>query len=175
MKDSVWFTYKARIQAAERLSSNNFHSQALLVWYAFFSAALAIVTIRYPKIVGEDTDLFSAVLGVGLLVVSMFVTSQDFRGRAISMRSNYIALQLLYKSLAGNTPNLDQITRYNELLSSVENHSEMDDKQFRVFQNGLTTRMPSRYEKIEVHAYMALRATTLTLLYAAPFALVLLS
>lgn len=40
MKDSVWFTYKARIQANNRLDWLDFHSQMLLVWYAILSATL---------------------------------------------------------------------------------------------------------------------------------------
>ncbi|MBK1613075.1 hypothetical protein CKO44_06255 [Rubrivivax gelatinosus] len=174
MKDSIWFTYKARIQAAQRLARSDFHSQALLVWYAFFSAALAIVTVRYPKILGSNTDLTAAVLGVGLLVLSMFVTSQDFRGRSIAMRSNYLALQALHNAMT-QAPSPTDIAKYNELLAAVENHTEIDDKRFRVFHKGKLTRPASRYEAFEIHAYLALRAGILTLLYVAPFGLLLLS
>ena len=174
MKDKVWFTYKARIRAAHRLSKNDFHSQALLVWYAFFSAALAIVTVRYPKLLGSDTDVIAAVLSVGLLVVSMFVTSQDFRGRSIAMRSNYLAMEALYNEMDQATPASSDIAKYSELLAAVENHTEMDDKRFRVLHRGQLTRPANRYQWFEVHAYLALRAAILTLLYAMPFGLVLL-
>lgn len=169
MKDSVWFTYKARIQAAQRLSSNDFHSQALLVWYAFISAALSIVTLRYPQALGVDTDLTAAVLGVGLLVLSMFVTSQDFRGRSIAMRSNYLALQALHNTMGQAPSTLADITKYSELLSAVENHIALDDKRFRVFHKGQLTRPSTAYEFFEVHAYLGFRAAILTLLYTTPF------
>lgn len=173
MKDSVWFTYKARIQAANRLTRRDFHSQTLLVWYALASAALAIITLRYPHLLGSDTDLVSAVVGVALLVVSTFVTSQDFRGRAIAMRSNYIALQALHDTLehAVTPPTAIEIAKYGELLASVENHIEMDDKRFRVFYTQKTSRPPSTREKVEVYLYLSIQAAILTLLYAAPLAL----
>jgi len=175
VKDNVWFTYKARIYAAQRLSRNDFHSQALLVWYAFFSAALAVVTVRYPKLLGSDTDLTAAVLGVGLLVLSMFVTSQDFRGRSIAMRLNYLAMQALHTAMAQATPTPADIAKYGELLAAVENHTEMDDKTFRVFHKGQLSRPVTRHQVLEVYAYLALRAAILTLLYVAPFVLMLLS
>ncbi|MDP3874564.1 MAG: SLATT domain-containing protein [Methyloversatilis sp.] len=173
MQDNVWFTYKARIQAAQRLSRNDFHSQALLVWYAFFSAALAVVTVRYPKLLGSDTDLTAAVLAVGLLVMSMFVTSQDFRGRSIAMRSNYLALHALHNALNPATPTPADIAKYAELLAAVENHTEMDDKRFRVFHGGQLTRPSTYSEALEVYAYLALRAAIFTLLYVAPFGMLL--
>ncbi len=175
MKDNVWFTFKARIQAAQRLSRSDFHSQALLVWYAFGSASLAIVNLRHSQLLGSDTDLIAAILGVGLLVVSMFVTSQDFRGRSIGMRTNYLALQALYNEIDQATLTPSERAKYNELLAAVENHTEMDDRMFRVFHKGNLTRPPTRYETFEVHAYLALRAAVLTLLYVAPFGLLLLA
>ncbi len=174
MKDSIWFTYKARIQAAQRLSSNDFHSQTLLVWYAFVSASLSIVTLRYPQVFGSDTDLTAAVLGVGLLVLSMFVTSQDFRGRSIAMRSNYLALQALHNSMGQTSTTVADISKYNELLSAVENHTELDDKRFRVFHKGQSTRPFTNREYLEVHAYLVVRTTILTLLYTTPFAAAML-
>lgn len=100
VNDKVWFTYKARIQAHQRLSKNDFHSQVILVWYALISALLAIVAIRYPHFLGSDTDIAAAALSVLLLAVLMLVANRDFRGRAISMRSNYLALQGLHSKMS---------------------------------------------------------------------------
>jgi hypothetical protein len=176
VRDNVWFTYKARIQAHQRLSRNDFHSQVILVWYALLSTILAITAIRYPKVLGDDTDLTSAALSVVLLVVSMLVTNRDFRGRAIEMRRNYLALQGLYFSATPSTVlTPTEIQKYDDLLQSVENHSEMDDKVFRVLHRGsLQTRNPTRMEWVEVHLHIALRCLVLTALYVAPIALMLL-
>lgn len=57
MLNKVWFTYKARIQAHHRLEWMDTHSQFLLVWYAILGAALAVVAIRYPTLLGKNTDI----------------------------------------------------------------------------------------------------------------------
>ena len=170
VEDKVWFTYKARIQAHLRLSWLDFHSQLLLVWYAFLSASLAIATIRYPRVLGADTDLMSAVLSIALLSVSMAVTNRDFRGRSIAMRQNYLELQRLYdylKQTGGSSPS--DIDRYHALLSSVENHKEIDDKLFRVLHaRSLSTRKPTRVETLEAYANLAARVGITLTFYLTP-------
>lgn len=173
MHDKVWFTYKARIQAHIRLSWLDFHSQLLLVWYAILSATLAVLTIRYPHILGNDTDLASTVLSIALLGVSMAVANRDFRGRSIAMRQNYLDLQRLYDQLRAN----DSISssdreRYHDLLSAVENHKEIDDKIFRVLNSkSLTSRKPNWIEISEAYLYLASKVAITLLLYFAPLIL----
>lgn len=170
MKDKVWFTYKARIQAQLRLSWLDFHSQLLLVWYAILGASLAIVTIRYPRALGADTDILSAVLSIALLGISMAVANRGFRGRSIAMRQNYLDLQRLYEHLnQSGAPSQADLDRYHDLLSSAENHKEIDDKLFRVRQaKTLSTRKPTHIEAIEVYAYLAVRLGISLALYLAP-------
>lgn len=170
MENKVWFTYKARIQAQLRLSWLDFHSQLLLVWYALLGASLAIVTIRYPRALGTDTDIQSAVLSIALLGVSMAVANRDFRGRSIAMRQNYLDLQRLYDHLKQTgAPSNSELDRYHDLLSSVENHKEIDDKLFRVrHAKALITRKPTHVEIIEVYAYLAVRLVITFALYLAP-------
>lgn len=170
MEDKVWFTYKARIQAHLRLSRMDLHSQLLLVWYAVLSASLAIITIRYPRVFGVNTDILSAILSIALLSISMAVANRDFRGRSIAMRQNYLDLQRLYdqaKQVGAFSPS--DIVHYHELLSSVENHKEIDDKLFRVRQaKTLNTRKPTRLEMVQVYLYLAVRVGITIGLYVAP-------
>jgi len=175
MRDKVWFTYKARIQAHIRLSWLEFHSQLLLVWYAILSAGLAVVTVRYPQALGKDTDVLSGVLSIALLGLSMAVANRDFRGRSIAMRQNYLELQRLYDQTA--PPALfsdDDLRKYHDLLSGLENHSEIDDKLSRTMQAAsLSSRVPSWRERAEAYGYLALRLTLTVLLYMAPVLLLL--
>ena len=60
MRDNIWFTYKARINAHHRLEWLEKHSQFILVWYAILSAILSIVTIRFPTVLGSNTDSHAA-------------------------------------------------------------------------------------------------------------------
>ncbi|MCP9340118.1 SLATT domain-containing protein [Stutzerimonas xanthomarina] len=171
LKDKVWFTYKARIQAHKRLEWLDFHSQMLLVWYAILSTILGVLVVRYVHVLGPDTDVMATVLSVALLGVSLAVTNRDFRGRAMAMRSNYLQLQKLYNELSGSTPPTPvQASRYDDLLAESENHNEIDDRIARVFAGGLSTRKPTRYENISAIYWLSLRLLVTSLLYALPLA-----
>lgn len=175
MRDKVWFTYKARIQAHIRLSWLEFHSQLLLVWFAILSAGLAVVTVRYPQALGQDTDVLGAVLSIALLGISLAVANRDFRGRSIAMRQNYLELQRLYDRTAPPATFHDEaLQQYHDLLAAVENHSEIDDKLFRTMQAAsLSSRLPSWRERVEAYGYLALRLAATILLYMAPVGLLL--
>ncbi|MBT1119030.1 SLATT domain-containing protein [Stutzerimonas nitrititolerans] len=173
MKDKVWFTFKARIQAHKRLEWLDFHSQTLLVWYAILSTVLCVLTIRYPHILGPDTDVMATVLSVALLGVSLAVTNRDFRGRAMAMRNNYLQLQNLYNVLvaeeaAGNPPTPTQISQYADLLAECENHREVDDRIARVFANNLSSRHPTVFENTYAFYWLSSRLIMTTALYALP-------
>ncbi|EFK5155938.1 TPA: SLATT domain-containing protein, partial [Escherichia coli] len=158
MHDNIWFTYKARIQAHHRLEWLEKHSQFILVWYAILSAVLSIVTLRFPKVLGDNTDVVAAILSVALLGISLIVSNLDFRGRAIAMRRNYIALQRLYFDITTSQQlSLEQKEKYFNLLNEVENHRDIDDKISRVTQVGLKTRIPTQKEKIIVILWILLR------------------
>lgn len=148
MRDNIWFTYKARINAHLRLEWLDKHSQFILVWYAIFSAILSVICIRFPKILGDNTDIIASILSVALLGISLVVSNLDFRGRAISMRGNYLALQRLYFNTADGAPlTPEQRDKYYELLDEVENHLDIDDKAARVAQKGLSSRIPTNEDK----------------------------
>lgn len=172
MKDNVWFTYKARIQAHKRLEWLDIHSQFLLVWYAILSAVLAIVAIRYPQALGANTDILAAVLSVALLGVSLAVANRDFRGRALTMMKNYKDLQKLYNLLSSASSVTDAHSNtYHELLSKSENHKEIDDKRFRTSAvSTLQTRKPTKFDFFHVYCWLTIRALVTVFLYFGPIA-----
>lgn len=170
MKDKVWFTYKARIQAHKRLEWLDFHSQMLLVWYAILSTILAVLAVRYEHVLGPDTDVMATVLSVALLGVSLAVTNRDFSGRAMAMRGNYLQLQKLYNELSVSPPTPVQTSRYDDLLAESENHNEVDDRIARVFSIGLSSRKPTRFESISAIYWLGIRLLLTSLLYALPLA-----
>ncbi len=169
LRDNIWFTYKARIQANKRLSWLDFHSQLLLMWYAILSATLGVLTIRHSMILGSNTDILATILAIALLGVSLTVTNRDFRVRAMLMRTNYLQLQKLYLDIPTNSvPTKDQINKYYELLAESENHQEIDDKIARVFIKGLTSRHPTKIEVFHVYGWLTLRILITVTLYILP-------
>lgn len=166
MRDNIWFTYKARIRAHKRLEWLQFHSQSLLVWYAFLGAALSVVTVRNPDAFGTDTDVLAAILSIALLALSLLVANRDFRGRAIVMRKNYLDLQKLYNSTR-TEPSLDH-DQYDRLLRECENHREIDDIMARVLAHGEISRPPSNYERAIAIKWVVLSKVVLVTFYLAP-------
>lgn len=169
--DDVWFTFKARIAAELRLKNNDLHSQVLLVWYAIVSSAAAIVALRYEKFAGPDTDIYTAVLSVALLAISMLITGRDYRGRALQMRANHIALKRFYDELqAGTISAVKKPELYAKLLSECENHSSYDDRYFRVFnRKGLISRFPTKLDWIFMLVMCGCRGGGYLALYLLPF------
>lgn len=172
--DSVWFTYKARIQAHQRLEWLDVHSQFLLVWYAILSAILAVITIRFPQALGSNTDILASILSIALLGISLAVANRDFRGRAMAMRTNYLALQELYNQLkVVNTVSEKDVLLYHDLLSDVENHKDIDDKLFRVSARAeLENRIPTRLELFQAYLWITKRILSTSALYLSPLIIV---
>lgn len=171
--DDIWFTYKARIAAEARLRNNDLHSQVLLVWYAVLSTAGSIVAIRHGQFLGPDTDISMAVLSVGILAISMIVASRDFKGRALMMRANHLALKTLLDELkAGTVPATEKPQRYEKLLQECENHTSYDDRHFRVLNStGLTSRKPSVADYFLFGLHLSLRFAGIAVVYLLPLGL----
>jgi hypothetical protein len=74
---------------------------------------------------------------------------------------NYLALQKLYAEIPQeHSLTSAQIAAYNDLLSEVENHKEIDDKMARVSSHlTLTTRNPTIEEIKEVRRFKRVRFT----------------
>lgn len=175
--DNIWFTYKSRIAAENRLKSNDFHSQALLVWYALISAIGAIAGIVNSDYLGANTNFLSAMLAVALLVISLWVTNQDWRGRAIKMRENHLELMhLKNKMTAGIISQSEAAEIYHKLLCECENHTGYDFDFFRVFDSGtLTSNVPSWWVITKTYAWRIFRFLTIVFLYSLPFLIYYLS
>lgn len=169
--DDVWFTFKARIAAELRLKNNDLHSQILLVWYAIVSSAASIVALRYEKFAGPDTDIYTAILSVGLLSISLLVASRDYRGRALQMRANHIALKKFHDELKlGIIDPKQKPEIYAKLLLECENHTSYDDRYFRVFnRSGLTSRQPTSGDWALTLLVCTGRVTGFLFLYLLPF------
>jgi hypothetical protein len=168
--DDIWFTFKSRIAAEQRLKNYDFHSQLLLVWYAIISSTASLYALRHEKFAGADTDIYMAVLSVALLVISLFVSTRDFRGRAMQMRANHIALKCLHDELvAGTVKPEKKPALYSKLLLECENHTSYDDRYFRVFNKaGLTSRPPTRFDYVFVVGICALKSVFYLALYLLP-------
>ena len=170
LTDKIWFTYKSRIAAENRLKSNDFHSQSLLVWYALISAIGSIASIQNANYLGSSTSFLSSIMAVALLVLSLWVTNQDWRGRSIKMRENHLDLLYLYNLLKENRIEyVEAAANYHKLLSQCENHKTYDLNYFKAFDSdsGLTT-PATRYVHFSTYSVRLFRLLVWTFLYGFP-------
>lgn len=180
ISDNIWFTRKARIQASERLLSNDNHSQILLIFYSIINTCLAVMLIKKTTFFGDNADLILVIMSINILVTSLFVANKNFKGRALALKAHYIELQRLYfDAVDAEEKKLDlkEIREnYTGLLDIVENHAPIDDIVFRVFnESNIETRKPSLNEKITAYIYRASRLMLLTTLYLLPIVVIFIA
>lgn len=130
----VWITKKSRIEAESRMNRNHLFSQILINYYTFIVLAFSIWSL-----LTSDTliSLWTVISSVGLFGISIFITSINFREKAIQFKSSYISLndlefKLVNLSKETNTTNnlqlkFEKLKRlYNSTLSRTDNHAEID-------------------------------------------------
>ncbi|EGI73625.1 MULTISPECIES: SLATT domain-containing protein [Pseudoalteromonas] len=175
LSDKIWFTRKARIQASERLLMNNQHAQFTLILYSLVNVALSIYMLKESNPVGRNSDITLTIISVCILVLSLFISNIDFKGRAEKLKKNYLNLHELYEK--SELPNADELqinSEYIKLLSDSENHKTIDDKFFRVTNyKSLSSRKPTIPDFIEVIFYTFIRKLLIISIYTAPFALLI--
>lgn len=135
LENNIWWTRKAKIENEARLLTYDFHAQFLLLWYSFFSVAMSILTITESSFLENNLGIkeidpkLLIVFTVLSLFVSTFVVTQNFKERALKVKSCYEKLQIIYSKIKSNSyhENADNILdEYYKLLGDCENHFEKD-------------------------------------------------
>ena len=168
--NNIWFTRKARIQASERLSMNGLHAQLILIIYSLVNVGFSVAALKYNNFLNGESDIALIIMSVSILVLSMYITNIDFKGKSSQFKDNYLKLQSLYEK--AKSTEVEPTEEYIQLLSECDNHKSIDDKFFRVTnRSSLSSRKPTPYEYIEVILYITVRKTILIFLYLAPLLL----
>lgn len=119
IKDKIWWTRKAKIEQESRLLRYEFHSQALLIWYSFFTVAISILQLSNTDIPLATSTL--VIFSVLTLVMSGIVSAQKFHSRSEKVKSCYEQLNtLMFKNDENNA------LQYETILKSCENHTSTD-------------------------------------------------
>lgn len=127
MFDQIWWTRRIRIQTEKRLLSNARHSQVLLLWYSFFTVALAVYHLTaLPGL--NDLNVMWVVFSILVLVMSGYIQGLSYTERAALVKLCYENLQaLLLKANGVNDDAKEKLQKeYQEILDSCENHT-VDD------------------------------------------------
>lgn len=126
MEDKVWWTRKARIQSENRMLANHRIANFILLWYSLCSVSVSIWILKFSSS-NPHTDVLFTIFSVFILSVSLFSANARYAERANAFKENYVALQILYENIKGETPSTNDIDEYKRLLSISENHGTSDD------------------------------------------------
>ncbi|MGJ3495120.1 SLATT domain-containing protein [Piscirickettsia salmonis] len=170
LKDSIWWTRKARIQSEKRLLSNDFHAQLLLLWYSFIGVSVSIFSLVYP--IGNNINAVWVAFSVLIFCVAGFINGLSFKERAGLIKDCYIALKMLHQK---HTPeNEKEISReYEKVIELCENHTDRDyywavcEAYWSRDDNGQLTKKPNCYMRLVVFAYFIRKYFFLFVLYIA--------
>lgn len=179
LRDKIWFTRKAWINAESRLLSNELHTQFLMVVYSVYSVCLSVVLLKFKLITDDAFNIFSINLSVVLLGLALYLNTRTFKDRAQQFKNGYIKLQDIDSRLSQISiivPPVDMIEaynnqfgRYNLLLGETENHSEFDDLYSRYRAgSGLTSRKLMWKDFVKITIGRLLRVATLVAFYIGP-------
>lgn len=123
--DKIWITRRARIQTEKRLLSNAFHSQLLLLWYSFFSVAVAIYFLTNSP--DQSQNVIWVVFSVLVLSMSSYIQGFSYKKRAAKVKLCYENLDKLYFKI--ERQQIAEEALYDEylaILDSCENHTTGD-------------------------------------------------
>lgn len=131
LSNTIWWTRKARIQAAERLLANDFHTQLILVWYSTFSVGASIYFLKFaPQ--SDIANVSMVIYSVMILSMSLFMSGRNFKERGMLMKQCYLQLDMLYRYAKAAEKKSDEkvILRiseeYQNVVNASENHKELD-------------------------------------------------
>ncbi len=177
--DRMGFSREAWTHAEARLLSNQGHAQRLMVVYSIYSLCFAISLLKYKVVSDDFQNIFSVVLAVMLLALSLNLSTRNFRDRALQFKSAYLKLMDIESRIMQvalqRTPQamLDDYNElfasYKQLLNDVENHTAGDAllARYRVRNDraGIGLTVP---EYAHVFLLRAWRALWLVLFYLGP-------
>lgn len=184
LKSNIWWTRKAKIHQESRLLKQERHSQLLLIWYSFFTLCASILSSseNTRQIVGLEKSVdpnLLTVFSILTLVMSCFVSSLNFKERAIKIKNCYEELGKI------NSLETDSQQKYLEILSRCENHTEMDFlyAKFNVYYSihhknrkdpQFIDKIITIYEYIKIIFNFTFHYSTITILYLLPILILFL-
>lgn len=146
--DNIYFTRLARIEASKRLLQAERQYQILLIAYSLMGVSLSIIFLVYKSTPFDNVIM--CLLSTIVLVLSLFISNSNYKGRGLEMKDNYINLQRLYLDATkiyseNDSMGIERVQKeYINLLHQTENHTYIDDIKSRKNRN--TTRNPSSEE-----------------------------
>lgn len=145
LSNNIWITKKSRINTVERLIDMNYWSQFLLMYYTI--AVLGFSMWDFSNKAPDGVTLLTLISSIALFGISIFISLQNYRERALKLKYCHISLEGLFNELEIlhielNTISEEEVkrifnsihSRYLNFLMEHENHKEVD--YYRLILNG---------------------------------------
>ena len=97
LKQNIWITRKCRINASERLLSHARYIEILNVYYSIFVIILSLVSLTEQD---NTLSIISLACSIALTISIIYANAAGYRERSLSLKQNYIELQLLLDQLS---------------------------------------------------------------------------
>ena len=174
LQDKIWITRKSRIEASERLLNINFHSHLLINYYATFVVIISVYDL-YDK--QKDLSLLIVLGSILVLMLSIFISTKNFKERSNFLKTCYIKLELIQDKINSLTDAerkskyIEISEAYNDILLNSENHLPVDFTKVKLSipkENRLKSTSIAPYEFISYSIYIISRLLCLILLYFLP-------
>ncbi|MBA5688015.1 SLATT domain-containing protein [Rugamonas apoptosis] len=179
LSDRIWFSREAWARAEARLLSDQGHAQRLMVVYSVYSLCFAIALLKYKVVSDDFQNIFSVVLAVMLMALSLNLNTRNFRERAQQFKSGYLKLMDIESRIMQvtlqRTPQAmlddynDLFASYKQILNDVEHHTAGDALSAR--QHAAADRTDGKLSALD-HAHLLLlrswRAVWLVAFYLGP-------
>jgi hypothetical protein len=182
MKDQVWWTRKARINAENRLLANQRWMELLLIWYSLVAVFTSIWLLAFSDEDQQYITFIFTCFSIFILAFSLYGANSRFSQRASQMKENYIALQQLYFLVKdANVIQREHREEYSQLLNMAENHTEIDDVRavlhewHKTTDKELMSRKPRAHQYVYLIYHYIIRTLFLLLLFSLPLALIIAS
>jgi len=126
MKDKVWVTYKARMNAEKRYQRL---AWATHVWISAFAVVLIVISLFQTELSNSVPYLtkWTIAASVILIVVSQMAHSFDFSMSAVQHRLAYLDLQQIHDTWDKRD---NPVQDYHEALTKYPNHGTIDFESF---------------------------------------------
>ncbi len=176
LSDKLWITRKTRIYTEQRLLWNAFWAQCIMIFYSSLLVFLSIWILVHPS---HKLEIFSIFSSVTVLVASIFLSSQQYKERSLSIKYSYIKLdELASRAIrAENSNDVNTLisieSEYSTILLNVENHTDYDFLVMRYSLRNTQTTLPklSRCEYLTFFPKRVCRLLSLTSLLLLPLIL----
>ncbi len=158
--NKIWFTYKSRMRAEERLRLSearfyflNCYYSSILIIFAVFDSEISAHVPFFDKIMISMTVI--------VFVSSLFVYGLQNSKTADKHRECYLKLQALYNSGKSSSATANEIAKkYEDIIENYPNHSEKDYDYFTNYQivirkNSLS--YPQTGNNINIDCFTAVR------------------